>query len=116
MTDPIRSSVGKQLFQSSLSQAKLGRLNNQLDAWSQTAAAAPEQAEVAATQFEAMLLKQMIGAMWQTVPEGKLLSGSNEEAIYRDMLSQTLADNIAESQSIGVKASVLRELKSKNGR
>ncbi len=76
---------------------------------------ASEQAELetAATQFESLLLNQMIKSMWTTVPEEGLLSGSREEALYRDMFNQALSDDIAKSQSIGIKDVILRELDEK---
>jgi len=66
--------------------------------------------EKAATQFEALLLHQMFKAMWNTVPKGGLLSGSSEEGHYRDMLNQELADQISESQGIGIKDVIMRDL------
>ena len=65
----------------------------------------------AATQFEALLLHQMIGEMWKSVPNEGLLSGSREETMYRDMLNQALADNISSGQGIGIKNVVMKELK-----
>jgi Rod binding domain-containing protein len=62
------------------------------------------------SQFEALLVKQMLGAMWRSVPQGGLLSGSHEEEIYRDMFNDTVAESIAEKQSMGIKAVIKREL------
>lgn len=73
------------------------------------------EAEKAATQFEALLLHQMINEMWSSVPKGGFLSGSSEEAMYRDMFNEALATNIAETKSIGVKDVILRELKAREG-
>lgn len=64
----------------------------------------------AASQFEALLLQQMMTAMWKAVPNEGLLSGSREEALYRDMLNQAVAENIANGRSIGVKDVVMKEL------
>lgn len=75
-----------------------------------------KEAEKAATQFEALLLHQMINEMWSSVPKGGLLSGSSEEAMYRDMFNEALATNIAETKSLGVKDVLLRELKAKEGK
>ncbi|MBX7137151.1 MAG: rod-binding protein [Oligoflexia bacterium] len=66
-------------------------------------------AEQAATQFEALLLQQMMKSMWATVPQDKLMGSGNEEMYYRDMLSEALADNISKYKSIGVKEVLLKE-------
>ena len=73
------------------------------------------QVEKASQQFEAMLAKQMIGSMWAAVPQGGMLSGSNEEEIYRDMLSDALAESMSKGKGMGIKAIVSREL-SKDGK
>jgi len=67
--------------------------------------------EKASSQFEALLLQQMMSAMWKSVPNEGLLSGSREEAIYRDMLNQGLAESIATGPSVGIKNVVMKELK-----
>ncbi len=67
--------------------------------------------EKAAAQFEALLLHQMMNEMWKAVPNNGLLSGSREEALYRDMLNQAVADSISTGQSIGIKNVVMKELK-----
>ncbi|MDC0357664.1 rod-binding protein [Oligoflexia bacterium] len=67
--------------------------------------------ESAATQFEALLLHQMFKAMWTTVPKDGLLTGSSEEGHYRDMLNQSLADQLSTGQGIGIKEVILRDLK-----
>lgn len=74
-----------------------------------------KKAEEAATQFEALLLKQMLDSMWKTLPKEGLLSGSREESLYRDMLTDTLSKDIAQMQSIGIKDVILRELKEREG-
>ena len=66
--------------------------------------------EEVASQFEGMLLKQMIDSMWSTVPKGGLLSGTNEEGMYRDMLNEALAKSISEGKGIGVKEVILKDL------
>ncbi|NMC61761.1 MAG: hypothetical protein GYA55_01190 [SAR324 cluster bacterium] len=67
--------------------------------------------EKASAQFEALLLQQMMSAMWKSIPNEGLLSGSREEAIYRDMLNQGLAESIATGPSVGIKNVVMKELK-----
>jgi Rod binding domain-containing protein len=66
--------------------------------------------EKAAEQFEGMLLSQMIKSMWATVPNEGLLSGSNEEATYRDFLNDALAESIAKNQSIGISEVIAKDI------
>ena len=66
--------------------------------------------EKVARDFEALLLKQMIDSMWSSVPKDGLLSGSNEEEMYRDMLNQALASSISEGRGIGVKEVILKDI------
>ena len=67
--------------------------------------------EKAATGFEALLLHQMLKAMWSTVQtEGLLGEDSNQARIYRDMLNQAIADSVAEGRGIGVKEFLTKEL------
>ena len=71
------------------------------------------QHEKAATDFEALLLQQMVQSMWKAVPSEGMLSGSNEEAMYRDMLSEQFSQELAKSQSLGLKEAVLGEMDKK---
>lgn len=75
----------------------------------------PEEIKKAGTQFEALLLKQMLSAMWETVPTSGI-SGSNEEAMYRDMLNEAMAEDIAEKQSIGIKDVIIKDINKTEGR
>lgn len=69
-----------------------------------------EAIEKAATEFEGLLLHQMLQSMWSTVPKDSLFGSSNESEIYRDMYNDAVAKEISEKQSIGIKDVVLREL------
>ncbi len=75
----------------------------------------PAEMEKAATDFEALLLQDMFKSMWETVPKDGMLSGSREEASYRDMLNEALANNIAKGKSIGIKDVILKEFKKREG-
>ncbi len=79
-------------------------------------AAAQAEREKAATDFEALLLQQMVQSMWKAVPSEGLLSGSNEESMYRDMLSEQFSHELAKSQSLGLKEAVLGEMTKKEKR
>lgn len=72
------------------------------------------QADKVATEFEALLVKQMFKSMWESVPktEGGL-SGSREEELYRDMFNDAIAKDMSENQSLGIRDVVLRELTKK---
>ena len=68
-----------------------------------------KQPEEVAQQFEALLLQQMIESMWATVPKGGIVSGSNEESLYRDMFNEALANSISEGKGIGIKDVILKD-------
>ena len=69
-----------------------------------------EEIRQAATQFEAMLLQQMLKSMWATVPNDGIFGGSREEEYYRDMLTEGLAETIAEQQGIGIRDVIIRDI------
>lgn len=69
-----------------------------------------EEIRKAATQFEGLLLQQMLKSMWATVPSEGVLGGSREEEYYRDMLNEGLAQDLAERQSIGIRDVIIRDL------
>ena len=65
----------------------------------------------AAGGFEALLLHQMLQAMWSTVEKTGLMGeNSNQSQIYQDMLNQAIADSISEGKGIGVKDFLKKEL------
>ena len=64
----------------------------------------------AAEQFEALILQEMMKSMWRTVPDGGILSGSNEEATYRDMLNEAVAQSIASGKGVGIKDMISKDI------
>ena len=64
----------------------------------------------AAQQFEALLIGEMLKSMWQTVPQGQLLSGSHEESLYRDMLNEAISNSIAEGRGMGIKDVIFKDM------
>ena len=65
----------------------------------------------AAGGFEALLLHQMMESMWSTVDFAGMFNESGNEAnVYRDMLSQALADTTSQGRGIGVKDFLKKEL------
>ncbi|NDC37630.1 MAG: hypothetical protein EBZ48_06210 [Proteobacteria bacterium] len=87
-----------------------------LDKQAKPGALHEQEIEKAATQFEGLLVQEMIKEMWATVPKGGLLSGSSEEDTYQDLYRQALAKSIAENQSIGVKDVIIRDIKATEAR
>lgn len=71
----------------------------------------PQEIERAATDFEALLLQQMLQSMWNTVPQNGMLTGSREETMYRDMLNEQLAQSMADNQSLGIKELIARDMR-----
>jgi Rod binding domain-containing protein len=72
--------------------------------------------EKAATDFEALLLHQMLNSMWATVEQSSAVEKSHEEKLYRDMLNEALAQSLAKERSIGIKDAILQDMqKLENG-
>lgn len=71
------------------------------------------QAEKAATEFEALLLHQMLNSMWSTIPKNEAMGGGQEEGMYRDMYTEAVAKEISEKQSLGIKNVIFKELSKK---
>jgi len=69
----------------------------------------PDKQKKAAEEFEGLLVQEMLKSMWQTVPKEGLLSGSREEEYYRDMLSESLGQEISKGQGIGIKSVIMKE-------
>lgn len=90
------------------SQPKKAGAAGELEA-GKTGTASSGKAREAATQFEALLLQQMLQSMWSSVPKDGLL-GSNEEDTYRDMLNEALAKEIADGQGIGIRDVICEEM------
>ena len=93
--DPLKISGSRSFQVPDVSQAKL------------PASQDPKQA---AQQFEALLVQEMLKSMWATVPQGELLSSSNEEKMYRDMLNEAVATSISEGRGMGIKDVILKDL------
>lgn len=91
----------------------VSRLNidkQKADELARKAAKSEADMEKATGGFEAMLVRQMLNAMWQTVDSNGILGEeSNASAIYRDMFNEALADTISEGRGIGVKDFLRKE-------
>jgi flagellar protein FlgJ len=64
----------------------------------------------AARQFEAVLLRQILGEARKTVITGEQGEDSNETGIYNDMINNQLADSISQSGSFGLAKSIESQL------
>jgi flagellar protein FlgJ len=62
----------------------------------------PEKIAEASRQFEAVLLRQILEAAQKTVIPSKLADDSTAASIYRDMITNQLADSISESGAFGL--------------
>jgi Rod binding domain-containing protein len=72
-----------------------------------------QQPEVAAQQFEALLVQKMLESMWNTIPKNGLM-GSNEEETYRGMLNEALANSISEGRGVGIKDVIMKDFSKLN--
>jgi len=65
----------------------------------------------AASDFEALLLHQMLKSMWKTVEHSGLFAEDNNASqIFRDMLNEAIANSTAEGRGIGIKKYLREEL------
>lgn len=71
---------------------------------------ADKQAELrkAAESFEAVFLRQMIGAM-RSATTGDTLLGSSASDQFRDMMDARIADDMADKHSFGIAEMVLKQ-------
>lgn len=63
-----------------------------------------------ARQFEAMLLRQILQQTQKTVIQSKFSNNSTSGSIYRDLVTQQLADSISKSGSLGLAKSLEGQL------
>ncbi len=62
----------------------------------------------AAESFEAIFLRQMIGAM-RSATKGDTLLGSSTSDQFRDIMDARIADDMADKQSFGIAEMVLKQ-------
>jgi Rod binding domain-containing protein len=71
------------------------------------AAADQRQIAQAATQFEGILIRQLLSVLRKTAPEGGLLGGDGSSGqMYLQMFDEALADNLAEAGGLGMRATL----------
>ncbi len=66
-----------------------------------------KQAGKAAEEFESMLVKQMLGSMWQPTNG---VEPSREETLYRDMLNDELSKQVAKTGELGIKRVIYEDM------
>ncbi len=71
--------------------------------------------EAACRAFEAILLRQILGAAQKPVISSSFSNESATASIYRDLATEQMADGIARSGQFGVARSFLEQLKEKKG-
>jgi Rod binding domain-containing protein len=64
----------------------------------------------ASRQFEAVLLRQILGEARKTVIHSSTGEDSNERGIYNDMINYQMADRISKSGSFGLSRSIEKQL------
>jgi Rod binding domain-containing protein len=68
------------------------------------------QVQVAARQFEAMLLTQLVSAMRSTVGSGGMFGGGAGNGMYEHLFDQTFAEAMSQGDGIGVRPMVERQM------
>ena len=67
--------------------------------------------EKAVGGFEALMLHQMLSAMWETVDTSGLMGEDTQQAqIFRDMLNQAIAEEASSGRGVGLKGFLKAEL------
>ena len=70
----------------------------------------PEKLAQASRQFEALLLRQILAETQKTVIPSKFSDNSVSSGIYRDMVTNQLADSISKSGGFGLAGTFQRQL------
>jgi peptidoglycan hydrolase FlgJ len=69
----------------------------------------------ACSDFEAILIKQMLDSMRKTVEKTSLLGGGMAEDIFEDMIYDEYAKKMSKTGDFGVKDMLYRQLSTNNG-
>jgi peptidoglycan hydrolase FlgJ len=69
----------------------------------------------ASRQFEAVLLRQILGDAQKTVVKSEFSDNSTAAGIYQDLVTNTLADNISKSGAFGLAQTFQRQLNRQAG-
>lgn len=71
----------------------------------------PEQLKKLCQQFEAILLNTMFKGMRSTVPDSGLIEKGPDAEIYQELRDQSVAEQMARHQSIGLAETLFGQLK-----
>ncbi len=69
----------------------------------------------ASRQFEAVLLRQILGDAQKTVIPSEFSDNSTAAGIYQDLITKTLADNISKSGAFGLARTFAQQLNHPDG-
>lgn len=64
----------------------------------------------ACADFEAIMLRQLLGALRESVPESGLLDGGHAEEMYQGMHDEQLASTLAHGKGVGFGAALYRQI------
>ena len=64
----------------------------------------------ACADFEAIMLRQLLAAMRESVPEGGLLDGGHATEMYQGMHDEQLARTLADGKGMGFGAALYRQI------
>jgi flagellar protein FlgJ len=64
----------------------------------------------ACADFEAIMLRQLLAAMRESVPESGLLDGGHAEEMYQGMHDEQLANTLAQGKGVGFGETLYRQI------
>lgn len=94
----------------STSQKSTGQFEKVLQNQAQQKPASPEKLKQATQEFEAFFLTQMLGEMRKTIPKSDFLSGGPTEDMYQGWLDQSLGEELAKGQGMGLAQMLYKQL------
>lgn len=102
-----------------MSQAASNRMDGQIDllkmmALNRNEAMSEKQMKELANQFESMLFRQVLKEMRKTVPDNGFIEQSHATKMYMDIADDHLAQQLAESNNLGLDQIIVDELKQRN--
>ena len=75
----------------------------------------PDSTHEVAKKFEAVFMSQTVNAMLDTIPEGSFGGGAGED-IWKSFLGNSIAEEIAESQTTGLTDTIETQIKAYQGK
>jgi len=99
-----------QQTQSNASHAKMMQAGNALKGQSQNEAKTESKTDVAARDFEAVFISQMLAHMFDGIETNEMFGGGASEKIYKSMMVEEYGKIISQSGGIGVSDSIKSQL------